>query len=153
MSKDVNLTFSENLARLRKMKGLSQGDLAKLSGLTRRIIGHYENEAVEPPLRNIRAIADALGVRISELLDETRNLAKQSNDLTDIDPRSVKKLKDILSLPQKIGMTSIESSTRCSKRTNWRHKKNLQANFLILLPFQSTIVLVPKEAICILLIV
>jgi transcriptional regulator with XRE-family HTH domain len=99
MSKDVNLTFSENLARLRKMKGLSQGDLAKLSGLTRRIIGHYENEAVEPPLRNIRAIADALGVRISELLDETRNLAKQSNDLTDIDPRSVKKLKDILSLP------------------------------------------------------
>jgi DNA-binding XRE family transcriptional regulator len=34
MSKDVNLTFSENLARLRKMKGLSQGDLAKLSGIS-----------------------------------------------------------------------------------------------------------------------
>ena len=70
-----------------------------MAGLTRRIINHYETHVSHPPIEKIEAIANALKIKTSELLD--RNPAVRINknvDLTGIDPRSVKKLKDILSL-------------------------------------------------------
>jgi repressor LexA len=86
---------------MRKQRGLSQADLADLSGLTRRTINHYENHVSQPPLEKIEAIAEALNIKTSELLDKNSKAARinQNVDLTGIDPRSVKKLKDILSLP------------------------------------------------------
>jgi len=94
-------TFALNLSRIRKQQGLSQGDLAEMAGLTRRIINHYENHVSQPPMEKVEAIAEALKVKTSALLDKNvkPTHVKQSVDLTGIDPRSVKKLKDILSLP------------------------------------------------------
>jgi transcriptional regulator with XRE-family HTH domain len=94
-------TFAQNLSRIRKQRGLSQADLADISGLTRRTINHYENRVSQPPFEKIEAIATALNIKTSELLDKNSKAAhiNQNVDLTGIDPRSVKKLKDILSLP------------------------------------------------------
>ncbi len=94
-------TFSQNLARIRKQRGLSQSDLAERAGLSRRIINHYETQAVQPPIDKIEAIAEALGIKPLQLLDPSPKTTEKDAalDLTDIDPRSVKKLKDILSLP------------------------------------------------------
>ena len=93
--------FAQNLARIRKQRGLSQADLAELAGLSRRMINHYETHAIQPPIEKIEAIAKALGIKPSQLLDsKAKNSEKDAaSDLTGIDPRSVKKLKDILSLP------------------------------------------------------
>ena len=93
--------FSQNLARIRKQRGLSQADLAERAGLSRRMINHYETQAVQPPIDKIEAIAEALGIKPSQLLDPSPKTTEKDNaiDLTGIDPRSVKKLKDILSLP------------------------------------------------------
>ena len=90
--------FAQNLVRFRKQRGLSQGDLAELAGLTRRMIGHYETEAVEPPIGKIEAIAKALGIKPPQLLENPDAAKQPDNDLTGIDPRSIKKLRDILSL-------------------------------------------------------
>lgn len=93
--------FSQNLARIRKHRGLSQADLAARAGLSRRMINHYETQAVQPPIEKIEAIAEALGIKPSQLLDPAVKATEKDSaiDLTGIDPRSVKKLKDILSLP------------------------------------------------------
>ena len=99
-SKSIS-AFSQNLARIRKQRGLSQADLAERAGLSRRMINHYETQAVQPPIDKIEAIAEALGIKPSQLLDQTTKTTEKdvAIDLTGIDPRSVKKLKDILSLP------------------------------------------------------
>ena len=71
-----------------------------MSGLTRRIINHYETHVSNPPIEKVEAIADALKIKTSELLDRNSKAVRidKNIDLTGIDPRSVKKLKDILSL-------------------------------------------------------
>jgi len=97
--KEKNSTdFSKNLKRLRKNRGLSQFDLADLTGISQRMIGHYETHAVEPPLYKIEKLAKALNVKPSALFNEfTPNT--DEIEISQFDTRSLKKLQDILSLP------------------------------------------------------
>lgn len=92
--------FAQNLIRFRRLRGFSQGDLAEASGISRRMVGHYEAHSTIPPIDKIEALAKALGVKPSQLLEDVQeNTQGAEIDLSDIDPRSIKKLKDILSLP------------------------------------------------------
>lgn len=90
--------FSKNLKRIRKAKGLSQYDLADITGLSQRMITHYETKVSEPPLTKLEILANALNVNISDLIDPAdRN--DENIDISQFDTRSLKKLQDILSLP------------------------------------------------------
>ena len=91
--------FSQNLIRYRKQKGFSQADLAKAAGISSRMIGHYEISDTIPPIEKIDALAKALGIKPSQLLDDSNIASQTTLDLSGIDTRSIKKLKDILSLP------------------------------------------------------
>jgi hypothetical protein len=62
------------------------------------MICHYENEGIIPPVNRLQALADALEFPVSRFF-ELRMKKPSPVDLTGIDPRSVKKLRDILSLP------------------------------------------------------
>jgi transcriptional regulator with XRE-family HTH domain len=97
--KKQRLVFSQNLVKFRKERGFSQQDLAKLTGLTQRMITYYETEAVKPPVDKIEIIAKALNVSINKLLgiSEPTNI---QNELIQIDSRSLKKIRTILSLPK-----------------------------------------------------
>jgi len=97
--KKNQIDFSRNLKLLRKKKGLSQYDLADLTGFSQRMIAHYETRAMKPSLNKIEAIANALGVEPADLL-MTENQSKNEIDPRSFDTRSLKKLQDILSLPQ-----------------------------------------------------
>jgi transcriptional regulator with XRE-family HTH domain len=95
-------TFSKNLKRIRKERGLSQYDLADITGISKRMIGHYETHVTEPPLEKIDIIAKALKVNLSDLLhNENIHSSKNDNDIniTKFDTRSLKKLQEILELP------------------------------------------------------
>jgi transcriptional regulator with XRE-family HTH domain len=91
--------FAENIMALRKKKGFSQYDLAQLTGISRRMICHYETEGMIPPGDRLQALANALDVPVAKLFEEKNIEPNDPVDLTNIDSRSVKKLKDILSLP------------------------------------------------------
>ena len=91
--------FSRNLVKLRKERGLSQDDLAKLTGLTKRMIAYYEIQAVKPPIDKIGILANALNVTIGELLG-IKESTKIQNEFLAIDSRTLKKIKMILSLPK-----------------------------------------------------
>jgi len=74
--------FAKRLKELRKERGLSQGELAELSGLNLNDVSRYERGAVSPTLENFVKIAESLQVSADALLfdgqppapEEPRNL-------------------------------------------------------------------------------
>jgi len=92
-------SFGQNILRIRKARKLTQGDLSKLTGLSVRMIAYYELEAVKPPIDKIEIIAKSLNVGINELLG-THESTPSQGDFTNIDSRTLKKMKTILALPK-----------------------------------------------------
>ena len=97
--KTIAEIFAENVAYYRKKQGHSQYDLALMSGISRTMISHYEREGMLPPAKRLQALADSLNIPVYRLFMEHKGEKYLETDLTGIDPRSVKKLRDILSLP------------------------------------------------------
>lgn len=68
--------FGNRLAATRKAAGLSQLALAKVSGVSRRMLAYYESRAALPPGHVLSALAEALGVSVDQLVGkETRPAA------------------------------------------------------------------------------
>jgi len=97
--KRIDKVFAENVAYYRKKKGLSQYDLAQLSGISRTMISHYEREGMFPPANRLQALADSLEIPVYKLFKHAGAKNDPETDISGIDPRSFKKFRDILSLP------------------------------------------------------
>jgi len=67
--KDVLARFGERVRDLRKAKGLSQEAFAAECGLDRTYLGGIERGERNVALRNLEAIALALGISLSQLMD------------------------------------------------------------------------------------
>jgi transcriptional regulator with XRE-family HTH domain len=63
------IKFGEAVRKKRQEKGLSQEDFAELVGVHRTYIGMIERAEKNITLLNIEKISQALGVSISELLE------------------------------------------------------------------------------------
>lgn len=61
--------FGEQVRKLRKARGLSQEELAEITGLHRTYIGGIERGERNVAILNILRLAKALGVLASELLE------------------------------------------------------------------------------------
>ncbi|MFZ5554305.1 MAG: helix-turn-helix domain-containing protein [Bacteroidota bacterium] len=85
------MTFGEQIAALRKRKGISQGDLGKAVGTSGDIIGKYERDEVKPSVEVASKIADVLEVSLDFLLGKTSLL---------LDKKTLKRLQDIEKLPE-----------------------------------------------------
>jgi transcriptional regulator with XRE-family HTH domain len=97
--KTVAQIFAEKVTYYRKKQGYSQYDLAMMSGISRTMISHYEREGILPTADRLQALADSLTIPVHMFFIESKKETRAETDLSDIDPRSVKKLRDILSLP------------------------------------------------------
>ncbi|MCL2196378.1 MAG: XRE family transcriptional regulator [Treponema sp.] len=91
--------FAKNVIKYRKRKGLSQYELADLSGISRAMISHYEREGMFPPAERLQALANSLDIPVYKLYKQAEKEENPEMDFSGIDPRSIKKFKDILSLP------------------------------------------------------
>ena len=60
--------LGRNLKRIRKEKGISQGDIVRSLGMDRAFISNIENGKTNPTLATITKLAKALGVSVDELL-------------------------------------------------------------------------------------
>lgn len=65
--KTVQKQFGERVRKLRLARSLSQEELAFKSGMHRTYLGDIERGGRNPSLKNIAAIAEALGVTLSQL--------------------------------------------------------------------------------------
>jgi transcriptional regulator with XRE-family HTH domain len=63
----AHLAYGQALREIRSERGISQERLAHLCGLDRTYLSGIERGERNPSLANILKIADALGVKVSEL--------------------------------------------------------------------------------------
>ena len=68
MSIPPSAIFPDRLRRAREYRGLSQGDLAKITELQPSAISHFETGARKPSFDNLRLLADKLDVTTDYLL-------------------------------------------------------------------------------------
>jgi transcriptional regulator with XRE-family HTH domain len=90
--------FGERLVAVRKARGLSQVQLARLISATQRAISYYEVEATFPPAEAIVKLARALRVSTDELLGLKR-LREEDKDQDE--QRLWRKFRQIRLLPEK----------------------------------------------------
>jgi transcriptional regulator with XRE-family HTH domain len=75
-AEDLAARLARNVKQLRQARGLTQQQMAKLSGLPRATWAHIESGAANPTLAVLRRVAFALQVAIEELIAEPRAEAK-----------------------------------------------------------------------------
>ena len=63
-------SIAKKIIHFRKLKGITQENLAEITGLNVRTIQRIESGEVDPRLYTLKSIADALGVNLEELLPE-----------------------------------------------------------------------------------
>lgn len=75
--------LADNIKALREARGLSQQQIAKLAGVPRATWTHLESGAANPTLAVLVKVANALQVRLDELLASTRQPARllKANEL------------------------------------------------------------------------
>ena len=63
------MKLGENILKLRKQNGLSQGQLGEQIGVTRQTISNWELNETTPNPEQLKALSKVLSVSLDELLD------------------------------------------------------------------------------------
>lgn len=63
---------ANRIKKLRQDKFMTRLDLAKLTGVSRMTVYNWEQGAFSPEYKNLKLIADVLGVKVEELLKKNQ---------------------------------------------------------------------------------
>lgn len=96
--KAENLNFGENLRRVREKRGYTQVQLSEMSGISRRMIGHYETQVKRPSVDKVKKLADALSTSVDELMGVSKSVKKSTDDPS---YRIMKRVRAIEKLPKR----------------------------------------------------
>ena len=98
--------FSKRVKEMRELRGLSQADLAKKTGLQATAISHFETGNRAPSFDNLRILADALNVATDYLIGrsdeqklagpETDSLFRGLERLSEADLGAIRMMKEAL---------------------------------------------------------
>jgi transcriptional regulator with XRE-family HTH domain len=98
--------FSERLRATRKLKGLSQTDLAKRADFQPSAISHFENGRRSPSFDNLKRLADTLGVTVDYLLGRVeepkssgpvaQQLFRDFERMSHVDQKALAKMAEVL---------------------------------------------------------
>ena len=77
MEKETRKAIGKNIARLRKIRGLSQKELAEKIGIGLPNISYIENGKYAPRLNTLIHLSQVLGVEIYEFFVLERHLEKE----------------------------------------------------------------------------
>ena len=91
--------FGHRLAELRRAAGLSQAALHQATGVSRRMIAHYEGRAALPPGHVLSALAEGLGTSVDELVG--KKPARPAGSRTQASRRLLRRLQQLEKLPLK----------------------------------------------------
>lgn len=62
--------FADKLLNVRKSKGITQAQLARVLGVSRAAVCRWETGCNDPGIKGLIRIANALGVRVSDLMPD-----------------------------------------------------------------------------------
>jgi transcriptional regulator with XRE-family HTH domain len=71
--------FGERLIGLRKARGLTQTELGKKIGISKRMVAYYEGQTKRPPAHLLIPIARALRISVEELLGVKKLSVSETN--------------------------------------------------------------------------
>ena len=74
------MNIGNNIKKYRKIKGLTQIQLAEKIGVSTITIKNYENNRRQPSLETLNKIAEALNVSVSELISDENTSHKTLAD-------------------------------------------------------------------------
>jgi transcriptional regulator with XRE-family HTH domain len=86
------MNFGDRITSLRKLKNISQTELARVVGVSREIVGRYERNDALPSIGVAKKIAGIFDVSLDYLVGEGVNAA--------FDKKTVKRLQDIEKLDE-----------------------------------------------------
>lgn len=72
------MAFGLAVRALREERGVSQEELGHLTGLHRNHVGQIERAELNPTLKSAEVIAEALGVKASDLVAMAERLSAES---------------------------------------------------------------------------
>jgi transcriptional regulator with XRE-family HTH domain len=67
---DIERAVGKRIQRIRRERGITQDELANLTGLNRVHLYRLENGKQSMTLRTLKLIADTLGVRVRDLIGQ-----------------------------------------------------------------------------------
>ena len=76
----TTIKINEQIAFLRKQKGLTQEELANALGVTNQAVSKWESAQCCPDIQLLQDIADYFGVSIDELMGHDTIVQKQTTD-------------------------------------------------------------------------
>ena len=65
--------FKDNLVQLRKLRSLTQEDIAEIAGVSRQAVAKWESGETVPDLTKCKLLADAFGVSLDDLANHQNN--------------------------------------------------------------------------------
>jgi len=83
---ELSLQLAQNVSYLRKLRGLSQDQLAQIAEIPRTTISHIESGSGNPTLTNLIKLSGALQISLEELLSESNHEVKiyHGSDLVEL---------------------------------------------------------------------
>jgi transcriptional regulator with XRE-family HTH domain len=107
--------FAERFIRIRKAKGITQTELAKLAGVSQRVVALYETTITHPSADIVLRLARALDLSVDQLLGRRPIKIK-----AEISRNTLKKAKMMEELPpdaQKSVMNMIDTLHTATRKT------------------------------------
>lgn len=114
--------FGQRLKELRQKKGLTQAELAEASGMSRRMIVHYESYVKMPPTNKIKKIAEAMGVSSDDLIGIQKSSSKNKKE-PELSYKLMKKLKVVEELPTRDQNTIFSLINALAEKNKLKNKK------------------------------
>ena len=74
------MDFRENLTRLRLERHMTQIELAEKVGVSLDIVVQWENGDTEPPIKDLIALSDTLGVSVDALIGKAEKTEAPSQE-------------------------------------------------------------------------
>lgn len=103
---DIHKQLGNKIRKYRKIKKLTQSQLAELTGLSDNFIGVIERGEGGPTIKTLKKIADALQIKIEELFhfeEETKSSKQLLKELTQIlKHRPIQDIKLLLKIYQEV---------------------------------------------------
>jgi len=125
-----NNNLSQRVKELRKKKGLSQEELAKMSGLSLRTIQRVENKEAEPTGDTLKRIATALDTTPAALLDWNEDTLKRTIK-TKSEYLHIFEDKLVISKSAKINELIEDYGGESFWRSVWNVIKSIKYSFII----------------------
>lgn len=70
----IRSTIAHNLRRFRAERGVAQEKLALIAGVDRTMVSKIERELTNPSIETLLKLANVLGVKVSELLEDAQQI-------------------------------------------------------------------------------